>query len=573
MTQISPAKAKLLELVRANQARAAERAASLAISKQQQYAGIKLAAAPAVVESVTSATPTTAIVLNDEQQLAVQYGLEGKEFCLIGAAGTGKTTTVRTLVSELMARVCEELGTDVIPRDYLACVAFTRRAVRNISKALRPIGAHIYCRTVHNLLEYAPNYDGYINKAGEWCSSMRFEPQRTAANPIKDCRLVIVDEASMLDYSGLYRQLVEACPNAKFIFIGDLNQLPPVFGDAVLGFKLAELPVVELTQVYRQAMESPIIWFQHNYTLKGLIPTESVLKRLTAEATPSHGAEFIAFKQNHDDGEVMSEGVADYMMRQLEAELYDPEQDTILVPFNKAFGSIAINLHIAERLAIRNNLEVHEVIANYRKSYWAVSDFVMFEKQECRIISIEPNSKYMGAQYQPASSDLSRHGYIRVGGKAPLINLDALHDFVPMSAEDMLALTEATEEKKLAASHKITIREVESGAEKILETAGDLNALDYGYCMTIHKSQGSEWRKVWLILHRLHKSMLSRELIYTGMTRAKDKLSVLYTGPTAVGRADSTISRSIKRAVLPGTHWKDKVEAFRGKKQIGGWEE
>ena len=69
----------------------------------------------------------------------------------------------------------------------------------------------------------------------------------------------------------------------------------------------------------------------------------------------------------------------------------------------------------------------------------------------------------------------------------------------------------------------------------------------------------------------MHKTMLSRELLYTGVTRAKDKLTVLYTGPTAAGRNDSTITKAIRRAILPGTTWRDKVEVFKGKKEIGGW--
>lgn len=582
----SSAKAKMLAAIRARQEAQGAKDTAAGIAKQHMMAHIPLAAINSANPEVQDAIELIqgykeyvkpAILLNEQQSLAVQKAVAGEEFCLIGAAGTGKTTTVCELMRQVIAKIQSENAGEV-PKGAIAIVSFTRRAVRNIAKAVKSVGADRYCSTIHSYLEYAPNRDGYMDEQGNWKTAMRFEPKVTALCPNNACKLIIVEEASMCGYSSLYRELREGSPNAKFIFIGDLNQLPPVFGDAVLGFKLAQLPVVELTQVYRQAMDSPIIWFQHNFTLKGAIPTETLLRELSAKATDSHGCNFIPYKHNHTDGEVMAEGVAHYMMRQYDAGLYDPIQDTILIPFNKAFGSIAINLHIAEHLAKKQELEVWEVIASYEKRYYAVSDFVMYEKKECVITEIKPNVKYFGMTPQLPSVDLSRYGYIRSGGKAPVVNLDAHADFMSLSAQSILDMTNPSatgEEKTTAASHVIYLRDCETGQEFQISTTGEVRGLDYGYCMTIHKSQGSEWRKVWLVLHQLHATMLSRELIYTGMTRARELLTVFYTGPTATGRTDSTISKCMKKAVIPGTGWKSKVEYFKGKKEsagvMGGW--
>ncbi len=575
--EINSAKLRMLQAIKQRSEQRAAQLAKQETSQQHHMAHIPLAVTPAKLPEHIITTPNpiaTAIQLNEQQQLAIQYGVEGREFCLIGAAGTGKTTSVRELIKQLIQKYKQE-NNGVLPDGCIAIVAFTRRAVRNIAKAVSEVeGAKLFCQTAHSYLAYAPNRDGYMNKDGDWCSSMRFEPTFTALNPRKLTRLIIIDEASMLSYTGLYRELREASPNAKFIFIGDLNQLAPVFGDAVLGFKLGELPVVELTQVYRQAMDSPIIWFQHNYTLKGLIPTTKVLEDLTKAATPEKGCEFIPFKQNHMDGEVMCEAIANYMMRQLEAGLYDPVQDTILIPFNKSFGSIGINLHIAEYLAIKYKLKVFEIVSGYIKSYYAVGDFVMYDKKECIITDIQHNKKFYGVEPQLPSVDLSRYGYIRIGGKAPQIDMDHQYDFAATSAEALLSQTsaESQEEKTIAASHTITLRDCDTDMEYTLSTIGEIRALDFGYCMTIHKSQGSEWRKVWLILHRMHATMLSRELIYTGMTRAKDKLAILYSAPTAIGRSDSTIHKSIKKCDIPGLGWKSKTEYFKGKKLNAGYD-
>lgn len=585
MTNFDPtasAKARMLAAIKERQAQQALKSSGSHIAQQQLMAHIPLAAitvrnVEVSADSAHGSSSSTEVILNEQQLLAISNALQGISFCLIGAAGTGKTTCVREMMRQVTEKAANE-NAGVVPAGLIKIVSFTRRAVRNIAKAVKPVGADKYCQTIHSALEYYPNREGYLDRSGNWNTAMRFEPAVTALAPDRKCKLIVLEEASMCGYTTLYRELREGFPEATFIFIGDLNQLPPVFGDAVLGFKLAQLPVVELTQVYRQAMESPIIWFQHNYTLKGKIPTETLLKELTAKSSPTHGCEFIPFKQNHSDGEVMSEGVADYMMRQLEAGLYDPIQDTILIPFNKSFGSIAINLHIAEYLSKRGKLEVFEIIASYEKKYFAVSDFVMHEKRECTIKSIEPNPKYMGEMPQLASQDLSRYGYIRIGGKAPIISLDVHHEFNLRSTQELLDSTSGdtgTTEKTLAASHIITLVDCDTLQEITLSTVGEVRALDFGYCMTIHKSQGSEWRKVWLVLHRMHATMLSRELLYTGMTRAREKLSVLYSGPTATGRTDSAIAKSCAKAVIPGTGWQSKVEYFKGKKETsgaaGGW--
>jgi exodeoxyribonuclease V alpha subunit len=500
---------------------------------------------------------------NAKQLEAVNLAGQLQSFCLIGAAGTGKTTTLKAALKKVMEKLADSEGNVSVRQ--LALIAYTRRAVRNIAKAVQDIGASKFCCTAHALLEYQPNRDGYYDKDGEWKSTMRFEPTITASRPNLDMRFIAIDEASMLSYKGLYAELVAGFPNATFIFIGDLNQLPPVFGDAVLGYKLAELPVVELTEVYRQAMDSPIIAFQHKYTLKGVQPLTGELEHYTSNSTPDKGLEFVPFRQPVQDNELLCMIIANYMFKQLEAGLYDPEQDTILIPFAKAFGSTGVNLQLAEHLAKKNELKVHEVIAGFEKKYLAVSDFVMYEKQECRITNIELNPKYFGAQPQPASTNLNRYGYLR-NMQLQELNLEQTGEVVWRSIEDILENTAAggDGEKSQASSHKVTLEVIgdENGKTYELSSVGEIRGIDFGYCMTIHKAQGSEWRKVWCVFHRNHATMLSRELLYTGMTRAKEKLTILYSPATATGRKDSTIFKCINKAVISGIGWKNKIEYF-----------
>jgi ATP-dependent exoDNAse (exonuclease V) alpha subunit len=204
---------------------------------------------------------------NEEQQMAINHGFYGKSFCLIGPAGTGKTTTLKAILANMLEHHCipplEQSTKHMLAgAPGVALISYTRRAVRNIAKQM---GAQLkpHCITYHKLVEYEPFYYSEWNPVeGMEVKKMRFQPARNRMNPLpKNLKLIVVDEASMLsiDY---FNELLEALPNpsqVQFIFLGDLNQLPPVYGQAILGKMLLQLPIIELTRVYRQALESPII--------------------------------------------------------------------------------------------------------------------------------------------------------------------------------------------------------------------------------------------------------------------------------------------------------------------------
>lgn len=515
-------------------------------------------------ETPESTTQTGELILNSEQLQAVDLAGEGKEFCLIGSAGSGKTTTLKLVVQNLMRT--KGIEPDSTADGTIAVVCYTRRAARNAAKALTSVGASKFCMTAHRFLEYQPEYIDYQTESGDWKTTMRFVPNRDAYNPISNCSLVIIDEASMMGYETLYKELRSACPNAMFIYVGDLNQLKPVFGDAVLGHALYKKPVVELTKIYRQAMDSPIVAFQHNWTLKGRLPGDSDLDRISESCTDETGLQFVPFKMAHQDGEVLAQGVVHYMIRMYESGIYDPLEDTILIPFNKSFGSVAINWHLAEYLGQKRGAEVWEVIGARHTKYFAVGDFVMFEKAECTIIDIKHNPKYWGKAAQEPSVNLLRSGILKGSvAEAILLRKDHHDDFVPMGFEELLKQDASESESSKAMSAVITLRDNDTGAETVLSTSGDLANLDFGYCMTIHKSQGSEWRKVWLVMHKVHATMLSRELLYTGMTRARERLCVIYSKQTAIGRKDSSIAKAIKKQSIPGATWREKARYFADK--------
>lgn len=484
----------------------------------------------------------------------------GTSFVLVGAAGTGKTTTLAQCATALLRNY---------KSDAIAMVAFTNTAAKNIGRAMSKYPAlkdfaRTRCSTIHRLLGFRPVPYSYMGDDGTMVDSMRFEPLYDAYNPLTELELVVVEEASMLGLD-LWKMLLAACPNATFIFVGDLNQIPPVFGDSILGYKLLELPVVELTQVYRQAMESPIVGFQHKHTLPGIPCGDSLL--------PTSGPlTFLPLKSFIRDADKMCDGTAAYFKEQFLSLKWHPLEDMILMPFNKAFGTIGLNKRIAQFLGEHRGATVYEVIAGFEKHYYAEGDRVRYKKEEYIITGIKHNHSYRGVEPQTPSIDLTRLGTYK-GGAEEAVSLAG--EAGEWDFDDILSQVDAAgddETVQNACSHVIELTATSAWEGELPEvvtvsTRGELNNMDFGYAMTIHKSQGSEWRKVYLIMTKHHAVMASRELLYTGMTRAREELVVMYSAQTAPGKKDSTISKAITNPRISGRNWMEKRKYFAEKVQ------
>jgi len=181
------------------------------------------------------------IILSDEQQASVA-GIAGKSFSILtGGPGCGKTTTTRVLVQLLHAM-----------RKNVFLAAPTGRASQRMSEV---IGYE--ARTIHRLLEWAPKMNGF---------------KKNEEDPL-DLDFLIIDECSMLDIN-LAAALLKAVPQkAQVLFIGDPDQLPSVGAGNVL-HDLLQVSLVSsfrLTKVFRQAEESMIIRFAHQIN-RGQIP-------------------------------------------------------------------------------------------------------------------------------------------------------------------------------------------------------------------------------------------------------------------------------------------------------------
>lgn len=496
------------------------------------------------------------ITYNEKQDSFIRItGTEGKSAVLIGAAGTGKTTcqkgVVNALISSGQAGILEPNGHKHLQPNTPGIVvcAYTRRAVANIRKNV-PEHMQNNCITINKLLEYQPVYYTVTDpNTGDERTKMQFEATRHAGNPLpSSINTIIFEEGSMLG-TDLYKEVIDACPhNPQLIFLGDIQQLPPVFGPAILGFKLLELQVVELTDVYRQALESPIIRLAHRILSGKGIPAEEFSewkvpgqltihpwkKKIEAQYALNTAGQF--FTAAADNG------------------VYNPEEDIILIPFNKSFGTVELNKIIANHLAHKRSEYVYEIVAGFQKLYLSPNDKVLYDKEDATVLRIETNPAYSGANPTVHSTTLDYWGFDPILHSSPTDGADV--DFLLAQVSQ-----QSSEDRVNQASHIVTLRMNDSDATVKLQNAGDLNALMLGYSLTVHKSQGSEWRKVFFVCHQSHATMLQRELLYTAVTRAREELYIICE--------PDTFMKGIQGQRVKGNTLAEKAEFFKGKIDAG----
>lgn len=503
--------------------------------------------------AIPAPVPVPAISYNTEQLLFIETAASGADCILIGAAGTGKTTCMKgtclNLISSGRAGILDASGHKhlVSGTPGIVVCAYTRRAVANIRKNLSADMAS-NCITIHKLLEYEPVYNTVTDpETGDEYEKMNFEPTRNSSNPLPNTiHTIIFEESSMISVE-LFQMVIEALDHkVQFIFLGDIQQLPPVFGAAILGFKMLELVTVELTQVYRQALESPIIRLAHrilsgvpipateypDWKIKGKLTLHPWKKELAADTALYTLAKF--FKDSYD------------------AKVYDPEADVILIPFNKSCGTDDLNKYIANHISKINGRATYEIIAGFNKHYFSVGDKVLYDKEDAIISNITINPKYHGKQPQAHSPHLDYFGY-NSEGYSPEAGTYSDDDI-----DYILEAAGAEDEDRLrASSHIVSLKMADREIELKLDSAAAINALSLGYAMTVHKSQGSEWRKVFLCLHKSHATMVQRELLYTGCTRAKEELYVICE--------KDSFTKGILNQRIKGNTLAEKAIYFQGK--------
>ena len=240
----------------------------------------------------------TGLTLADSQQAAVRLALLAKVMVITGGPGVGKTTIVNAIL-----RILATKGVRL-----LLC-APTGRAAKRMSEATNREAC-----TIHRLLEVDQKTGGF---------------RRGPDHPL-DCDLLVIDETSMVDIL-LMHALLRAVPDrAALLIVGDVDQLPSVGPGQVLADVIASgaVPVVRLTEVFRQAAKSRIIVNAHRIN-QGLMPN---LDR------PEEISDFYYIPA--DDSETAVVRIVDLVKTRIPQRFgFDPVRDIqVLCPMNRGGG-------------------------------------------------------------------------------------------------------------------------------------------------------------------------------------------------------------------------------------------
>lgn len=465
----------------------------------------------------------------DQWQTAARDGLRNQKYgCLIGAAGTGKTTTLKALIHEVENAVPiidiniarhEDDRTQSPDMHVAVCFcSFTGRAVQQMKRAL-PEKYHGLANTIHMTLGYKPTTEERKDKeTGEWKEVRVFRPTFTEYNklPYKIC---IVDEAGTVPIN-LWNELIAALPeDCRVFLIGDLNQLPPVQGRSVLGFAMLKWPTFTLEQLHRQAEGDPIAENAHR-VLRGQKP-------LTDDSTKN----FIVKKIG--DGSLGARKETLAVVQHLHKQgVFDPMRDALIVPQNiSAIGQVELNQQLVSYFNPPMKDEQGELLnkrtiitAGYAHVIFAAGDKVMLLANDNRlgltngmigvVTKIVSNGNFRGEA---------------VSNEAEI----TMHEDFDLSdmAEELLVFADdkddEEDESERAASHIMNVKFQNVEEEVVFSTAGEFKKVTHAYAFTCHKAQGGEYPNVIILAHSANLRMLTREWLYTAITRAQKRVILL----------------------------------------------
>jgi len=183
---------------------------------------------------------------------------------------------------------------------------------------------------------------------------------------------------------------------------------------------------------------------------------------------------------------------------------------------------------------------------------------------EAKITKIEATPGYSGPIPERSSKTLDRWGRdtesYKPGDELSAVDAHNILDSLVVGGNG-----DGEEQTRNSASHTITIEFIDSGATRSFSDAGNINQMLFSYVLTVHKAQGSEWKRVFILLHYSHNSMLSRELLYTAVTRARQELFIICEPDK--GEVYNSITRAAKSPEIHGVSLAEKAQYFMRKKE------
>ncbi len=399
------------------------------------------------------------VELEELQQKAVLECIKQGIMILTGGPGTGKTTTINTII-----RYFEAEGMDIL------LAAPTGRAAKRMTEA-----TGYEARTLHRMLELSGMPEEGTGSSASLNHSIRFE--RNEDNPL-EADVIIVDEMSMVDIH-LFQSLLKAVtPGTRLVLVGDVNQLPSVGPGQVLRdlIESRDFSVVELKKIFRQAGGSDIVVNAHRINEGAQI------------ALDNKSRDF--FFLERDNVQVIYKHMVQLIREMLPKYVQaGPLDIQVLTPMRKGnLGVEALNQVLQGQLNPKSPS---------RKEYLAGS--TLFREGD-KVMQTKNN-------YQLEWEIVSKYG-IPIDRGLGVFNGD-MGIIREIDEYAQTVVVEFDEQRRVTYSYEL------------------LSELELAYAVTIHKSQGSEYPAVILPLLGGPRMLFNRNLLYTGVTRAKTCVTIL----------------------------------------------
>ncbi len=414
---------------------------------------------------------TQGITYAPQQRLAVETAARHQVMLLTGGPGTGKTTSLKGILS-----LFESMGLET------ALAAPTGRAAKRMGELCGAEGT-----TIHRLLEthFDPKTGSLVFAHNE-------------RDPLK-VDAVIVDETSMVDIILMAALLSGLREDCRLVLVGDPDQLPSVGAGNLLSdlIRSGRVPMVRLTEVFRQAAQSAIIRSAHQVN-QGVVP----------ELKNDSGQD--VFFLRRPDPISAEETIVELVSRRLPENMGIPShQIQVLSPTRKYDGGTA-SLNRAIQAAVNPPTE--------GKGERKFGPYTF--RQGDRVMQVKNNYDIMWRSADGLEAGMG----VFNGDIGHILEVDNRRELITVDFEG-----------------------------RLVEYVPDmLSELEPAYAVTVHKSQGSEYRAVILTALDTAPRLLTRGVLYTAVTRARELLVIV--GDEAVVTRMTANNRQTKR--YSGLRWR-----------------
>jgi len=436
------------------------------------------------------------------QDVAVFMGLRNNISFISGGPGTGKTTTVAKILHQNLIQ--NKTMTFALSAPTGKAAARLKDAIISYFKEIDSYNPNVQAMTIHRLLGYSP-----FSNTFKYSNAHEKEHKPL----LKDFDLIIVDEASMIDISLMFH-LLKALPlGTRIIFLGDRNQLASVAPGSVFG-DICDIPQPESftdnfagdychffnrnlpTTTADRTLQDNIVELKKSYRYA---ENSNIAKIafMTKNSQVNHLQAYLSTHKN-DGNDV----------KFLDYEAFNNFFRDTLLPYYNSLNSC---LSESEAFALLKKFQILSVTKSGRYSSSFLNRFVMAKLK--KIFHLPAFAEH----FHGMPLLITRNDYINL-----LFNGDMGIVMERSGTKDFLAVFES---EKSNSYRYFSLK--------------NIYGYDYAYCMTVHKSQGSEFENIILVLPE-KPDYITRELIYTAITRARKTVYI-------IGDTDNLIKGIMKR--------------------------